>query len=85
MNRNSFASLSAEALLKKYNLMRGVLIAFAILYFLVILLLLYLFFNKNFGQLSIAFFVPLLLFPAALAPVYTNYYMLRAEKKSRNL
>jgi len=85
MDKNNFASLGDEALLKKYNLMRGVLIGFAILYFLVILVLLYLFFNKNFGQISVALFVPLLLFPAAVAPAYTNYYMLRAEKKSRNL
>jgi hypothetical protein len=85
MKKNSFASLSDVALLKKYNLMRGVLIAFAVLYFIVILILLYLFFNKNFGHLAIALFVPLLIFPAALAPAYSNYYMLRAEKRSRNL
>lgn len=85
MKKNSFSKLTDEAVLQKYNLMKGVLIAFSILYAIIILVLLYLFFNKNFGQTTLVMFVPILVFPAVLAPLVINYNLLKKEKIARNL
>lgn len=85
MKKNSFSKLTNEAVLQKYSLMKGVLIGFSILYAIIILVLLYLFFNKNFGQTSVVFFVPVLIFPAMLAPILINYNLLKKEKMARNL
>lgn len=65
--------------------MKSALKAFAIIYFLIFVVLLFLFFNKNFGEVSIALIVPLIILPATLLPLFTSYNMLKAEKKSRNL
>jgi hypothetical protein len=85
MKKNSFAKLTDEALLKKINLLKGFLTAFGIIYAVIILILLYLFFNKNFGQISVAVFVPLLVLPAVLSPVLISYNLLRKERIVRNL
>lgn len=85
MKKDYFAKLTNEELTKKIKLLKGVLIAFSIIYAVIIVVLLYLFFNKNFGQLSIAVFVPLLVLPATLSPLLISYNMHRKEYKLRNL
>ncbi len=85
MKKNSYAELSDDALLKKIQLLKGVSIGFGVLYAIIIVVLLFLFFNKNFGKASVAVFVPLLVFPAILSPILINYNLLKKEYKSRNL
>jgi hypothetical protein len=85
MKKDYFAKLSNEELIKKIKLFKGVLIGFSVIYAVIILVLLYLFLNKNFGQLSIAVFVPLLVLPATLSPLLISYNMHRKEFKLRNL
>lgn len=85
MKKNNNAALTNEALIKKIQLLKGVLIVFGILYAIIIVVLLFLFFNKNFGQLSVAIFVPLFVLPATLSPILISYNMLKKEYKLRNL
>lgn len=85
MKKDNLSSLTNEELSIKMSFTKKVLTAFVVIYFVVILILLFLFFNKNFGDASIALFVPIFIIPVTLAPLYINYNMLRAELKSRNL
>lgn len=85
MKKDNFTHLTNEELSTKMTFTKQVLMAFVIIYFIVIAILLFLFFNKNFGDASIALFVPIFIIPITLAPLYINYNMLRAELKSRNL
>lgn len=84
MKKNTYSELTNDELTKKIEFLKNVLKAFAVIYFVIVLILLYLFFNKNFGQVSIALFVPLFILPATLLPIYMSYNMLKAEQKSRN-
>lgn len=85
MKKNNYREMTDDELITKTKFTKQVLLAFVILYFIVILILLFLFFNKNFGDASIALFVPIFIIPVTLAPLYINYNMLNTEKKSRNL
>jgi uncharacterized integral membrane protein len=83
--KNKLSKLNDEDLLKKIKLLKGVIKAFSILYVLIILLLLYLFLNKNFGQTSVAVFVPILVLPAILSPLLISYNLHRKEGVARKL
>jgi hypothetical protein len=83
--KNKLSKLNDDDLLKKIKLLKGVIMAFSILYVLIILLLLYLFLNKNFGQTSVAVFVPILVLPAILSPLLISYNLHRKEGVARKL
>jgi hypothetical protein len=85
MKKNSFSSLSDSALLKRINLLKAVLTAFGFIYIAIIVVLLYLFYNKNFGQLSVAIFVPILVLPAVWTPLFISYNILKKERIGRDL
>lgn len=85
MKKNSFSSLSNGALLKRINLLKAVLTAFGFIYIAIIVVLLYLFYNKNFGQLSVAIFVPILVLPAVWTPLFISYNLLKKERIGRDL
>jgi hypothetical protein len=85
MKKNSFSSLSDGALLKRINLLKAVLTAFGFIYIAIIVVLLYLFYNKNFGQLSVAIFVPILVLPAVWTPLFISYNLLKKERIGRDL
>lgn len=85
MKKNTFSELTNEELIAKKNFTKNVLLGFIIIYFVIVAVLLFLFLNKNFGELSIALFVPVFVIPATLMPLFINYRMLKAELKSRNL
>ncbi|CAM4145108.1 hypothetical protein FLAN108750_12555 [Flavobacterium antarcticum] len=85
MKKNTYSELTNDELVKKMIFAKQVLTAFVLIYFVVILILLFMFFNKNFGDVSIALFVPIFIIPVTLAPLYISYNMLKAEQKSRNL
>ena len=85
MKKNTFSELTNEELIAKKNFTKQVLLGFIIIYFVIVAVLLFLFLNKNFGELSIALFVPVFVIPATLMPLFINYRMLKAELKSRNL
>jgi hypothetical protein len=85
MKKNSFSKLDDQALFTKLKLVQGVLLGFSLLYAIIILVLLYLFFNRNFGQLSVAIFVPIIVLPAVFSPLVISFSMLKKEKTARNL
>ena len=85
MKKNTFSELTNEELIAKKNFTKNVLLGFIIIYFVIVAVLLFLFLNKNFGELSIALFVPVFVIPATLMPLSISYRMLKAELKSRNL
>ena len=85
MKKNTFSELTNEELIAKKNFTKNVLLGFIIIYFVIVAVLLFLFLNKNFGELSIALFVHVFVIPATLMPLFINYRMLKAELKSRNL
>lgn len=85
MKKNTFSELTNEELIAKKNFTKNVLLGFIIIYFVIVAVLLFLFLDKNFGELSIALFVPVFVIPATLMPLFINYRMLKTELKSRNL
>ena len=85
MKKNTYSEMTNDELITKKNFTKQVLLGFIIIYFVIVAILLFLFLNKNFGELSIALFVPIFVIPATLMPLFINYRMLKAELKSRNL
>lgn len=85
MKKNTYSEMTNDELITKKNFTKQVLLGFIIIYFVIVAVLLFLFLNKNFGELSIALFVPVFVIPATLMPLFINYRMLKAELKSRNL
>ena len=85
MKKNTYSEMTNDELITKKNFTKQVLLGFIIIYFVIVAILLFLFLNKNFGELSIALFVPVFVIPATLMPLFINYRMLNAELKSRNL
>lgn len=85
MKKNTYSEMTNDELITKKNFTKNVLLGFIIIYFVIVAILLFLFLNKNFGELSIALFVPVFVIPATLMPLFINYRMLKAELKSRNL
>ena len=85
MKKNNYSEMTNDELITKKNFTKQVLLGFIIIYFVIVAIILFLFLNKNFGELSIALFVPVFVIPATLMPLFINYRMLKAELKSRNL
>ena len=85
MKKNTYSEMTNDELITKKNFTNQVLLGFIIIYFVIVAVLLFLFLNKNFGELSIALFVPIFVIPATLMPLFINYRMLKAELKSPNL
>ncbi len=85
MKKNTFSELTNEELLKKITFVKSILAALVMLYFIIFSVLLFLYLNKDFGQITIALFVPVFIIPMTFLPLMINYRLLRTEKKSRNL
>ena len=85
MKKNTYSEMTNDELITKKNFTKQVLLGFIIIYFVIVAILLFLFLNKNFGELSIALFVPVFVIPATLMPLFISYRMLKAELKFRNL
>lgn len=85
MKKSTYSKLTDDELLKKIDFMKSAIIAFTILYFIIVVVLLYLFFNKQFGDTSMAALIPIFFLPVTLLPMTLSYKMLLAEKKTRNL
>ena len=85
MKKNTYSEMTNDELITKKNFTKNVLLGFIIIYFVIVAVLLFLFLNKNFGELSIALFVPVFVISATLMSFFISYRMLKAELKSRNL
>lgn len=83
--KNELSELSDEKLIKRRDLLKGVLIGMYIVCILLIILLLYIFFNKGFSAISIATFIPVFMLPVITLPLLFQVNTLNKEVKSRNL
>lgn len=83
--KNELSELSDEKLIKRRDLLKGVLIGMYIVCVLLIVLLLYIFFKKEFSTISIATFIPVMLLPVITLPLLFQVNTLNKEIKARNL
>lgn len=83
--KNDLAELSDEKLIKRRDMLKGVLIGMYAVCIVLIFLLLYIFFNKGFSSISIATFIPVFMLPVITLPLLFQVDTLNKEVKSRNL
>ena len=83
--KNDLSELSDEKLIKRRDMLKGVLIGMYALCILFIVLLLYIFINKGFSSVSIATFIPVFMLPVITLPLLFQLKTLNKEVKSRNL
>ena len=83
--KNELSELSDEKLIKRRDLLKGVLIGMYAVCILLIVLLLYIFFYKEFSTISMATFIPVFMLPVITLPLLFQVNTLNKEIKSRNL
>ncbi|KEY18457.1 hypothetical protein [Kaistella antarctica] len=83
--KNNLSELSDEKLLKRRDLLKGVLIGMYAICILMIVLLVYIFFYKSYSEVSIATFIPAMMLPVITLPLLFQVNTLNKEVKSRNL
>lgn len=79
MSKNPFADLSTEKLIKRRDLLKGVLIAFAIMWLLLIAVATYFYITKS----TLKMFIPMAILPMTLLPSFIQLTLLNKELKSR--
>ena len=85
MKKNSYEELSDEKLLKKKDLVKGVLLGFAVVFILAIAAMIYLFATKGSKDIPIAVLTPFFTMPVFFVPLVNNLGLLNKEIKSRDL
>ena len=85
MTKNPFAELADEKLIKRKDLLKGILIGFALIWLLTALFFAYIFFTRGFKNNSFIILIPLFTLPITLLPTLINLNFLAKEIKSRNL
>ena len=83
--KNDLSDWSDKKLIKRKDMLKGVLIGMYAVCILLIVLLLYIFFNKGFSSISIATFIPVFMLPVITLPLLFQVNTLNKEVKSRNL
>ena len=83
--KNEISELSDEKLIKRRDLLKGVLIGMYAICILMIVLLVYIFFYKSYSEVSIATFIPAMMLPVITLPLLFQVNTLNKEIKSRNL
>ncbi len=78
-NKNSLAELSTEKLIKRRNLLKGVLTGFGIMWLLILGLAIYFYVTKSTAKL----FMPLAILPMTLLPLLLQLKPLDTELKNR--
>mgnify|MGYP003576554120 FL=1 len=79
MSKNPFADLSTEKLIKRRDLLKGVLIAFAIMWLLLIAVATYFYITKS----TLKMFIPMAILPMTLLPSFIQLTILNKELKTR--
>lgn len=83
--KNDLSKLSDEKLIKRRDMLKEVLIGMYAVCILLIVLLLYIFFNKGSSSISIATFIPVFMLPVITLPLLFQVNTLNKEVKARNL
>lgn len=78
-NDNSLAALSTEKIIKRRNLLKGVLTGFSLMWLVLIALAVYFYVTKSNAKL----FIPLAVFPMTLLPLFLQLKTLHSELKKR--
>ena len=84
-NKSELSELSDEKLIKRRDLLKGVLIGMYVVCFVLIILLVYIFFFKEFTKISIGSFIPVFMLPVITLPLLFQVKTLNKEIKSRDL
>lgn len=85
MKKETFADLPTDKLIKKRDLLKGVIIGFGIFFIITIGLLIYLFATKGTKEIPMVTLIPVFSLPLTLMPILINLASLNKEIKSRNL
>lgn len=83
--KNDLSELSDEKLLKRRDLLKGVLIGMYAVCIVLIVLLLWIFFYKEYSEVAIATFIPAFMLPIITLPLLFQVNTLNKEIKSRDL
>ena len=83
MKKNIYQDLPDDKLLKKRDLMKGVVIGFGIIFFVAIAVLLYLF--SKYDNIPFATIIPIFILPVTFAPLLINLNLINKESRHRNL
>lgn len=85
MPKNPFVELADEKLIKRKDLLKGILIGIGIVWLLIALFFAYIFITRGFKNNSFIILIPLFTLPVTLLPTFINLNFLNKEIKSRNL
>lgn len=85
MNKNPFEELTNEKLIKRRNLLKGVVIGFAVFFVITVGILIYLFATKGSKNMPIATLIPVFTLPVTMMPILISLASMNKEIKSRNL
>lgn len=79
MKKNPFADLSTESLVKKRDLLKGVLIAFGMMWVVLLGVAIYFYITKS----TLKLFIPMAILPMTLLPSFIQLTLLNKELKTR--
>ena len=85
MIKNPFSDLTDEKLIKRRDLLKGILIGIGVVWILIAAFFAYIFFTRGFKNNSFIVLIPLFTLPITLLPTFINLNFLNKEIKSRNL
>ncbi|AXB56701.1 hypothetical protein [Flavobacterium fluviale] len=85
MQTNQIKNLTNEQLLKRRNLLKGVVIGFLTIAVLAVGILIYLYATKGFENFNIATLIPVFALPVTLMPALSSLAMINKEMKVRGL
>lgn len=84
-SKNKLSELSDEKLIKRRDLLKGVLIGMYTICIVLIVLLLYIFIYKESSKIRLSTFVPVFMLPVITLPLLFQVNTLNKEVKARNL
>lgn len=85
MKKETLADLTNEKLIKRRNLLKGVLIGFGIFFIITLGFLIYLFTSKGAKNIPFATLIPVFTLPVTLMPILITLAAVNKEIKARNL
>lgn len=85
MKKEELSDLPDDKLIKRRNLLNGILIGMYIVCVILLALLFYLFFIKGFHSVSMATLIPIFILPFITLPLFFQVQTLNKEMKTRNL
>jgi uncharacterized membrane protein YhdT len=82
---NYYKGLTDKELIKRKDLLKGVVIGFGIVFLIGFAILIYLFATKGLKEIPMAALIPFFAMPLTFIPILINLNLLLKEIKTRNL